>query len=267
MARGKRGLRLGKTGCLFWLLILIVIVIVVLYRGKGSFRDTFRNLSIFGDRTAEVVEKQTVKTQQEPRPETAVEPAPVPSAPVDSAQKPAEAAPATATPKEEKPVTGSVGDKKPARTVKPKTLEATVYFVKINKTDGTAKPFPVKRSVQYKDSPVTRTLETLLDGVSQTEKNAGVISFIPRGTKLISAGIRSGHLTVDFSDSIEDNYSGRAAILLELSQILLTCFSFDAVEKVTILIDGTRKGYITGEGVPLKPYYARQDLSSLVSGG
>ncbi len=267
MARGKRGRRLGKTGCLFWLLILIVIVIVVLYRGKGSFRDTFRSLRIFDGRTAEVANEQTEKTGQKAQSETVKEDT-APAGPVGVAENPAGEEPVTATPPKETPK-ATAGSQKPVetKTVRTKSIEATVYFVTINENDGSAKPFGVKRTVQYKDSPITRTLETLLDGVSQSEKNAGVISFIPRETKLISAGIKNGHLTIDFTGALEDNYSGRAGILLELSQILLTCFSFDAVEKVTIMIDGTRKGYITGEGVPLEPYYTRQNLSRLVSGG
>jgi spore germination protein GerM len=267
MARGKRRLRLGKTGCLFWLLILIVIVIIVLYRSKGSFRDTFKSLKVFGEKTAEVTQKQAPKTDETSKPESAHEDTAL-SEPIGSAEKPAEKEPAAAIPPEEKHES-AVDAQKPVltQTVRTKSLEAIIYFVKINESDGSAKPFGVKRTIQYKDSPITRTLETLLDGVSQSEKNTGVISFIPTGTKLISAGIKSGHLTIDFTEALEDNYSGRAAILLELSQILLTCFSFDTVEKVTILIDGTRKEYITGEGVPLKMYYMREDVSRLLSGG
>jgi spore germination protein GerM len=267
MARGKRGPRLGKTGCLFWILILIVIVIVVLYRSKGSFRDTFKSLKVFGEKTAEVTQKQAPKTDEAPKPEIVNEDTAL-SGPVGAAENPAEEEPVSATPPEKTPkATADAQKPVETKTVRTKSIEATVYFVTINENDGSAKPFGVKRTVQFKDSPITRTLETLLDGVSQSEKNTGVISFIPRETKLISAGIKNGHLTVDFSGELEDNYSGRAAILLELSQILLTCFSFDTVQKVTIMIDGTHKGYITGEGVPLEPYYTRQDLSRLVSGG
>ncbi|MBN2322461.1 MAG: GerMN domain-containing protein [Spirochaetes bacterium] len=267
MARGKRGLKLGKTGCLFWLLILIVIVIVVLYRSKGSFKDTFRSLKVFGEKAAEVTQKQTEKIVEPPKTDIVNEPE-TPPEPAGSIKKPAEKEPAAATPPEEKKETGEDVKKPPgAQTIRTKSIEATVYFVKIDEGDGSAEPFGVKRTVQYKDSPITKTLEILLEGVTPGEKNAGVISFIPGGTKLISAGIKNGHLTIDFSESLEENYQGRAAILLELSQILLTCFSFDAVDKVTILINGARKEYITGEGVPLEAFYSRRDVSRLVSGG
>jgi spore germination protein GerM len=266
MARGKRRPRLGKTGCLFWLLILIVIVIVILYRGKGSFKDTFRSLKKGVERTAVVVEESVEKNitdEQGPvvvkEDKTAPEPSKEPDRepqkePVPVNQEPKE------TPREEI-------KSAPEKTIKTKSLNATLYFVKIDKSDGSAKPFPVSRTVQYKDSPITRTMESLLLGSTRSEKENGIVSFIPAGTKLISAQISNGHLTLNFSGEIEQNYSGREAILLELSQIMLTSFSFDAVGRVSILIDGARKGYITGEGIPLKLYYTKQDISQLISGG
>ena len=277
MARGKRGPRLGKTGCLFWLLILVVIVIIVLYRGKGSFRNTFRSLKGLGDRVTVVTEKKEDGPPKEPAPADAgsatvptesAEDDPARSAPDEAARTPQQEKPPAAAPQKE---TAGVetGVRKPdtGATVREKSLNATVYFVKINQDDGSAKPVGVSRTVVYRDSPITRTVEALLDGVSGSEKNAGIISFIPGETKLISAAITNGHLTLNFSGGLENNYSGREATLLEISQILLTCFSFDGVQKITILIDGTRKEYITGEGVPLLQYYTRQDISRLVAGG
>ena len=41
MAKRREKPRLGKTGCLFWLFIFLVIIVIILYRGKGSFKETF----------------------------------------------------------------------------------------------------------------------------------------------------------------------------------------------------------------------------------
>jgi len=266
MVRGKRRPRLGKTGCLFWLLILIVIVIVILYRGKGSFKDTFHSLKKGVERTAVVVEESVEKKmpdEQDPvivkEDETAPEPKKEPDRELEKGPVPVKQEPKE-VPREEK-------KSAPEPTIKSKSLNATLYFVKIDESEGSAKPFPVSRTVHYKDSPITRTMEALLLGSTRSEKENGIVSFIPAGTKLISAQISNGHLTLNFSGEIEENYSGREAILLELSQIMLTSFSFDAVGRVSILIDGRRKGYITGEGIPLKQYYTKQDISQLISGG
>ena len=89
-------------------------------------------------------------------------------------------------------------------------------------------------------------------------------SFIPDDTELISASIQNGHLILNFNNKFEENYSGMEAILLELSQVLLTSFNISQVTEVSILIEGNNKRYITGEGIPLKKVYTKQDLSELL---
>jgi germination protein M len=257
---GKRVRKFGKTGCLFWLVILIAIVVIILYRGKGSFKEAFKSI---GNRTRnEVTEVEKPKESEEKG--TGVTTVEKETAP-EKEQIPAE------TPKEAEKVVPKEKQKEEKRkveeTIRPKKLDATIYFVKINHKDGSANAFPVTRTVEYLDSPITRTFNTLLKGSSQTERENGIISFIPENTKLLGAEIVDGHLTLNFSAQLEENYSGREAILLELSQIILTAFDFDQVKKVSILIDGQRHNYITGEGIPLKRVYLREDISQLYPGG
>ncbi|UCB46858.1 MAG: GerMN domain-containing protein [Spirochaetota bacterium] len=262
---GKRVRKFGKTGCLFWLLILVVIVVIILYRGKGSFREAFKSIGKGLRReVAEVEEPEDIAEKDEDVvivEEEKDEEKQVPTEEIIPEKETKEAEKVTPVPekKEEK--------QKAEETIRPKKLDATLYFVKINQTDGSAKPIPVKRTVEYLDSPITRTFNTLLRGSSQTETEKGIVSFIPENTKLLGAEIINGHLTLNFSSQLEDNYSGRDAILLELSQIMLTAFDFEQVKKVSILIDGQRRSYITGEGIPLKKVYIREDISQLYSGG
>ncbi len=144
-----------------------------------------------------------------------------------------------------------------------KTLEADIFYVKLNQNDGSVRLVPVARRVEYKDSPITKTIDTLLKGPTRSEHESGIISLIPEGTSLISAQIKNGLLTLNFSSRFEENYSGREAILLQLSQVLFTSFGFQQVRGVSIHIDGKQKQYITGEGIPLKQVYTKQDLSQL----
>ncbi|MCK5093141.1 MAG: GerMN domain-containing protein, partial [Spirochaetes bacterium] len=125
------------------------------------------------------------------------------------------------------------------------------------------KPVPVTRTIKFKASPITRTIESLISGPTADERHRGITSFIPDETELISARIQNGYLTLNFSSKFEENYSGREAIPLELSQVVLTSFNFTQVTKLSILIEGKRKRYITGEGIPLKEVYTKQDLSGL----
>ncbi|MCK4804190.1 MAG: GerMN domain-containing protein [Spirochaetes bacterium] len=272
MATGRRRSRLGKTGCLFWLLILLIIVVIFIYKGKGNIREVF-NFFKRGE-TKEAVEEIVKKSEDESTPEEG-------SQAQEGAEESGEETTTAAREREDKTDSGKTGtegeDTKKSETgvkedkseagvrdkLKTKEYKAVLYFVKINGQDGSVKPVPVTRTIKFKDSPITRTIESLITGPTVNERQSGITSFIPDETELISASIQNGHLTLNFSSKFEENYSGREAILLELSQVVLTSFNFTQVTKLSILIEGKRKRYITGEGIPLKEVYTKQDLSSL----
>ena len=272
MATGRRRSRLGKTGCLFWLLILLIIAVIFIYKGKGNIREVF-NFFKRGE-TKEAVEEIVKKSEDESTPEEG-------SQAQEGAEESGEETTTSAREREDKTDSGKTGtegeDTKKSETgvkedkseagvrdkLKTKEYKAVLYFVKINEQDGSVKPVPVTRTIKFKDSPITRTIESLITGPTVSERHSGITSFIPDETELISASIQNGYLTLNFSSKFEENYSGREAILLELSQVVLTSFNFTQVTKLSILIEGKRKRYITGEGIPLKEVYTKQDLSSL----
>ncbi|MCK4778003.1 MAG: GerMN domain-containing protein, partial [Actinomycetia bacterium] len=264
MATGRRRSRLGKTGCLFWLLILLIIVVIFIYKGKGNIREVF-NFFKRGE-TKEAVEEIVKKSEDESTPEEG-------SQAQEGAEESGEETTTAAREREDKTDSGKTGtegegtkksetgvkeDKSEAGVrdiLKTKEYKAVLYFVKINGQDGSVKPVPVTRTIKFKDSPITRTIESLITGPTVNERQSGITSFIPDETELISASIQNGYLTLNFSSKFEENYSGREAILLELSQVVLTSFNFTQVTKLSILIEGKRKRYITGEGIPLKEVY------------
>ncbi|MFW6180680.1 MAG: GerMN domain-containing protein, partial [Spirochaetota bacterium] len=267
--RGKRSP--GRTGCLFWLFILLIIVVVLVYRSGGTVRETITSLlrRDSRDRTGEV----RVEERDVPSPEVTVDPGGGPGRePGDggseesvsgrtgadtSREEPAEREPpapddesgtgAVASGKdgaaaskpagsEEKPQVAARGSSD--RQQKLKDLAATIYFVKIDRQSGSASLHPVHTTVQYVDSPITRTVHSLLKGPSASQQAQGIVSFIPEGTELISAHLSGGNLTLNFNSRFEDNYRGRQAILLQLSQVMLTAFEFTPVSTVSILIEG-----------------------------
>jgi spore germination protein GerM len=165
-------------------------------------------------------------------------------------------------PESEKPAVpkSEISSRKPREALNRNNLNTSLYYVIID-SDGSARLQPVIRKVEFVDSPITRTLESLLGGPMPGERERGLISFIPDDTTLISARLQSGHLTLNFSDEFEENYNGREAIHFQLSQVMLTSFEFKQVSTLTILIGGQKKQYITGEGIPLKEVYTKEDLS------
>jgi germination protein M len=277
MTRRRSRPRLGKTGCLFWIFIFLVIIVIILYRGKGSLKDSF---SFLKHRTApaeeqkeerptqpEVTYPENVGTSNDLRQDGSAAKTPaqeggresegVPSRLEPSLKSADEGAAAKAeqAPREKEPV-----------QVREKILKAPLYYVKIE-TDGSAQIQPVLRSVSFTDSPITRTIESLLVGPTSPERENGLVSFIPAGTRLLSARIQNGHLTLNFSDAFENNYNGREAIEFQLSQVMFTSFEFKQVTSLSILINSKSKRYITGEGIPLKEVYTKDDLSQLSTRG
>ena len=302
MAYRRRRPRFGTTGCLFWLFILLVIVVIFLFRGKGNLKESFsfiKKLRKDGQEELVLEKKQESKGEEAvsdtvnrrpaapgstpeaapggtaggkpgetPGAEPGAKPGPEPPKPPrqEASKKPGpdgtDAPDGAGTAAERpKPKPEAIQTKK--GEIKTKNLAASLYFVRIDSEDGSVKPVPVERTIEYKDSPITKTFEALLRGPTETERNKGIISLIPEGTRLLSARIDEGHLTLNFSHHFEENYTGREAILLEISQVILTSFDFNQVTKVSIRIDGKPKRYITGEGIPLKEAYTKQDLSSL----
>jgi len=278
MASKRRSPRIGKTGCLFWLFILLIIIVIFVYRGKGNLKETFSFLKqkeakqeVEKTRSEKTIietlpeekspadrgaEKEKKTFQPEPLRETEEKPA------SDSASPPDMSARATV---EEPKKETRTAEKQPSSergTLRTKKLNSSLYFVKISDDGASVQPVSVPRTIEYKDSPITRTIESLIAGPTSAERQKGITSFIPKDTRLLSAHISSGHLTLDFNSSFEENYTGREAIMLELAQILFTAFTFDQVNKLTILIEGETKQYITGEGIPLKDAYTREDLSA-----
>ncbi len=271
MRRRKKRKKIGKTGCLFWLLVLLILVVVFLYRGKDSLKDTVttikRIVSGESSKDKKITEVKKPKEEEEEEEKTyetkSQEEKPVTKREPENKTSGEKSLTEIQKPSSQKKSEKRTEEKKRTEKIRIKELTTSIYFVKIE-IDGTAKPVPIKRKIKYYDSPITRTYISLLNGPLPPERKRGIISFIPEGTKLISASLSNGTLTLNFNEKLEENYSGREAITLELLQILYTAFEFNSVRKVRILINNRRKQYITGEGIPLKPYYTREDLGYLL---
>jgi hypothetical protein len=94
-------------------------------------------------------------------------------------------------------------------------------------------------------------LEALLSGPDQLERDLGMHSEIPTGTKLLGVDIRAGEATVDFDARFESG-GGSLSMSLRVAQVVFTLTQFDTVQRVTITIDGRAVDAIGGEGIPAR---------------
>ncbi|MDR2133947.1 MAG: GerMN domain-containing protein [Treponema sp.] len=177
---------------------------------------------------------------EENTPPAAAQPAPPPRAAPggSSAEK-------SVPPPETKPAAQSA---QPARPAKPaETRERNVYFTQVDK-DGTILRTRVSRKIAASDSPMLDSLNALLFGPTTEEQRRGLMSLIPKGTRILSATVRGGTAYISFSEDFQYNTYGVEGYAAQLKQIVWTVTEFPNVEDVQILIEGRRVDYL-GEGI------------------
>lgn len=136
---------------------------------------------------------------------------------------------------------------KPAETASSNTITAKICFVAIS-NDGPIIRKEVRRQVE-KSSPLTESINSLLNGPGSQESSTGCRSLIPPGTKLYSASVKDGVATLNFSEEFEFNQYGVEGYLGQLMQVVYTATNFSTVQSVQILISGQKLDYLGSEGV------------------
>ncbi len=147
------------------------------------------------------------------------------------------------------PVTTTVARQTTTTTtvMKAKYHTAKVYFTKI--TDDKLYLCSVNRSVDYKDAPLTETLNVLLQGTTAAEEDSDIVTNIPTGTRLLGATVKNGTAYLNFSSEFEDNHYGKEATIFQLQQIVYTATEFGNVQRVQFFIEGKKTDYLGGEGI------------------
>lgn len=94
-------------------------------------------------------------------------------------------------------------------------------------------------------------MEELLAGPNAFERDLGMGSEAPAGTRLLDINIANGLATVDLSREFESG-GGSLSMTTRVAQVVYTLTQFETVDRVTIRLDGKDVDAIGGEGVPAK---------------
>jgi germination protein M len=250
----------SALGCLIWLLVLLFIF-VLFFLNRGTISKVLENTKFL-----EVI--KTSKTDKESRPETPSIPSPAP------ANRPSELVVVEGSREEETPAKGTqdivtvpgkpeapapkAQETKPRETnsqpaernaaEKPKTRLSLLYFVKVDE-DGGINMQKSKRSIQIGDSPLESVLASLLSGPTNDELKKDFVSFIPVGTKLVSATVRGSTAVLNFNEKFMFNSVGIEGYAGQLKQVVYTATEFSNIQDVQFLIEGQKRDYLGGEGV------------------
>jgi spore germination protein GerM len=103
------------------------------------------------------------------------------------------------------------------------------------------------------------SLNALLAGPSAAERQRGLVSLIPRNTRILSATVRGATAYISFSEDFQYNTYGVEGYAAQRQQIVWTATEFSTVKDVQILIEGRRVDYL-GEGIWIGSPISRESL-------
>lgn len=115
----------------------------------------------------------------------------------------------------------------------------------------------VEKPILATEAPLNEALRMLLAGPGQK----GLVSLIPKGTKILSIKQKNKLAIINFNSKLA-NYGGGAAQVQGLvAQIVYTATDIPGVDKVQILINGKKKLVLGGEGLMINQPLSREDYN------
>lgn len=102
-------------------------------------------------------------------------------------------------------------------------------------------------------------LQALVGGPNAEEREFGLTSAIPEGTKALGVVVEDGLATANLSKQFESG-GGSLSMLLRVAQVVCTLTQFNGVKAVAFKIDGKPVKSIGGEGIVVEPPVSRSDV-------
>ncbi|MBN2533085.1 MAG: GerMN domain-containing protein [Spirochaetales bacterium] len=257
--------RKASIGCLFWLALVLLVIVIVLANLKTA--NEIIKKTGFQDVISELMKKKEKpeKDENENRPQED-----------DHNEQPSGNQDHTGRNdnKDDIQVTEDEGDDTPVKSestpVPARTEEnkqkrlrrALIYFVRVNE-EGAIQLKSFERTVYYKDSPLTDTLLTLLQGPNSREINMECYSMIPENTRLNNVYVKGDVAFVDFNENFRFNPLGMEGLKAQLNQVVYTVTEFSNVKRIQILIDGKKVNYLGPEGIFIGEPLSRSSLIAI----
>lgn len=126
--------------------------------------------------------------------------------------------------------------------------QVRLFFVVLD-NDGSVSRKEVVRRIPKTNSPLSASVNSLLEGPSADDVIDNCMTLIPEGSQLLSASVKGGVATLNFSEEFEFNPYGVEGYLAQLMQVVYTASAFPTVESVQFVVEGQRKEYLGSEGV------------------
>ncbi|RKX87722.1 MAG: hypothetical protein DRP58_02180 [Spirochaetes bacterium] len=231
----------SSIGCLFWIALILLLLVVFLFsrsRIENVMEATGFLDFISSHKTAEEPEIERIITKEDDKKQI--------NEKVTDTTEPVKLIEPEIT--IDIPEIDKIDNKNNQGIAEKNMRNSTLYFVNVSDENEITLQ-GMLRPVYYENSPLTETLKALISGLTSSELNKGLLSLIPTGTELLGIVVSNMTATIDFNDSLSFNNFGREGLEAELKQIVYTATEFSTVDKVQILINGTKKQFLSTEGV------------------
>lgn len=119
------------------------------------------------------------------------------------------------------------------------------------------------REVPETQGVARAALEQLLAGPTAQEREWGLGTTVPAGTRLLGLTIEGGTARVDLSGGFASG-GGSLSARMRLAQLVFTLTQFDSVEQVVLLLDGQQVDTFMGEGIVLTEPQTRADFEDVL---
>ncbi len=238
-----------SLGCLFWIALILLVVVIFLFN-----RENIKNV-INKTNLKSLITSEKKKENKAEKPEvkiTTVKPKKVEKAKSTKSNE------ITIKIEEQQP---SAKNKRAQEREKPKIhiRKARIFFAHVDKS-GKIHLKGVIKEVKFIDSPLRETLLTLLKGPNTVEMNRGLLTLIPRETKIKNIYIKHDVAYIDFSENFRFNPLGVEGLRNQLKQIVYTATEFNNIKRVQILINGRIEKYLGPEGIYIGKPLSRSDF-------
>ena len=196
--------------------------------------------------------KPETLTEQETSPQPQVQQEPQQQQPSVLQQQPPQEKPPQEQPPlpEDKPAEQTPADPPPPPVQPaPETRDVGVYFM-LDREGADLILTRVNRRLIVSQTPLLNCIDALLAGPTAEESRRGLASFMPEGSRILSARVGGKTAYLDFNEAFRYNILGREGSIAQLEQVVWTATEFPDIDNVQILIGGNRVDFLI-EGIPI----------------
>jgi germination protein M len=136
------------------------------------------------------------------------------------------------------------------------TTTIKVYFSKGEKICAATRVVPKTQEVG------AASMKALLEGPTQAETEAGMVSNVPDGTTFLGLQIEDGVATVDLSKEYASG-GGSLSMFMRLAEVVFTLTQFPTVDGVNFKLDGETIDVLGGEGIIIDHPQSRVDYEEM----